>query len=350
MQLLLSRLLIAALPFLVLNQVTGHPKEFTVGVLYWSSSIPGQVAMRRGLEEKNRTLNEVRREQGLPQIRLITQVAGDGSEGIRNQVQQMNQMIRQKPDLIIVQPTDISALSSSLTEANRTGIPVIAYDQYIRGGSLVSFISSDNFAAGYHGGEYIGSTVKPGSHLRIILVDYPHVSSTVERVDGFLSGLKSAGRSYTVLRSYKAVEPVSGRNAGKAILRDFPQKGSIDVIFTVNDGGGLSVVDELYRAGRREIAVATTDGDPASIENIKAGRLTVIDSAQFCGPMGAIALTAAADYLDGKKVPKQILIPPFPVTRETAAKYPGWMGPIPGPFRKPWKSSEPLWKGDLNYK
>jgi ribose transport system substrate-binding protein len=333
---------------LVLLTVPAGAREFRIGVLYWSMNIPGQVAMRNGLESEVKSINKVVLKDGRPTVKLEIRVAGDGEAGIKNQIQQMRELIAMHVDLIIVQPTDNAALAASLRAANKARIPVVAYDQYISGGILSAYRTSDNYQAGYLDGEYVSSLFPNGKEIRLILVEYPHVSSTVERVNGFLDALKEAGRRYKVLKSYSAVEPVSGRKAASDILRDFPKKGSIDVIFTVNDGGGLSVVDGLSNAGRNEIMVATIDGDPASIYNIRVGRLTVIDSAQFCGPLGAEAMKAAYALLIGHTTPFHALVPVFPVTRRTLDLYPGWQGPIPASFKKPWKSKLPKWQRNLS--
>jgi ribose transport system substrate-binding protein len=319
--------------------------EYRVGVLYWSSNIPGQVAMSRGLETEARRINVEAAAKNRPAVRLLIRTAGDSRSGIENQIRQMKELIREKVDLIIVQPTDNAALAEPLRLANKAGIKVVAYDQYISGGKLAAYRTSDNYQAGYLDGEYIASLFSKAKGLRIVLVEYPHVSSTVERVNGFLEALEQAGQKYRVLKSYTAVEPVSGDKAGTMILKDFPARGSIDVVFTVNDGGGLAVVDKLAKAGRNEIMVATIDGDPASVENIRKGRLTVIDSAQFCGPLGAEAFRAAYGLLTNHKTPYHALVPVFPITRETLKRYPGWMGPIPTAFNKPWKSTSPKWTG-----
>ncbi|OQX11644.1 MAG: sugar ABC transporter substrate-binding protein [Desulfobulbaceae bacterium A2] len=322
-------------------------REFRVGVLYWSGNIPGQIAMSKGLEEEARKTNAAAAAHNRPTVRLMIQTAGDGSNGIENQIQQMKEMILDQVDLIIVQPTDNAALAEPLRLANEAGIKVVAYDQYISGGTMAAYRTSDNYQAGYLDGEYIASRFTPEQQLRIILVEYPHVSSTVERVNGFLDALDQAGQHYTVLKSYSAVEPVGGKEAGALILQDFPVPGSVDVIFTVNDGGGLAVVDQLAQAGRNEIMVATIDGDPASVENIRQGRLTVIDSAQFCGPLGAEAFKTAYALLIQEKTPYHALVPVFPITRETLDHYSGWTGPIPPPFTKPWKSAAPQWSGTM---
>lgn len=340
-------ILILPLILIYSSDILSAQKTFRIGVLYWSSNIPGQVAMRKGLEKEAAAINSRAAYSGKPSVKLVTKVAGDGSAGIENQIKQMNEIIKSGVDIIIVQPTDNAALAEPLRAANRAGLPVVAYDQYISGGTLAAYRTSDNYQAGYLDGEYIASKFPDGREIKVVLVEYPHVSSTVERVNGFLDALKDNGRKFKVLKSYTAVEPVSGKKTAAEILRDFPAKGSIDVIFTVNDGGGLPVVRGLAAAGRKEILIATIDGDPESISNIRAGRLTVIDSAQFCGPLGAEAMKAAYAILTGDKPPYHSLVPVFPVTRETLKLYPGWNGPLPGNFIKPWKSRNPDWTGQM---
>lgn len=318
-------------------------ENLRIGVLYWSMDIPGQVAMREGLEAEAARLNDEAKHNGQPALELIPRVAGNGPAGIERQIAQMHELIALRPKVILVQPTDNAALAQPLRAANAAGIPVVAYDQYISGGKLAAYVTSDNRQAGYLGGEYLAAQFPPGKTLRLILVDYPSVSSTVERLDGFLDALRERQRPYQILRRYQAVEPVAGRTAAASILREFPQPGSVDAIFTVNDGGGLAIVDALARAGREEILVASVDGDPRSVENIRSARLTAIDAAQFCGPLGAQAMRHAATLARGGKVPQQTLLPVFPVTRETLSAYPGWQGPIPPSFRKSWPAAQPMW-------
>lgn len=322
-------------------------QAYRVGVLYWSATIPGQIAMRQGLEQEVARINRAAAARGEPTIELLAQVAGDGAAGVERQIAQMRRLVAERPDAIIVQPTDNAALAELLRAANRAGIPVVAYDQYISGGQIAAYVSSDNHQAGYLGGEYLASVLPGGRPIRLVMVDYPLVSSTVERANGFLDALRDRGVAYRVLKSYRAVEPVAGAQAGAEILRDFPARGSIDAVFSVNDGGGLAVVQALHQAGRDEIAVATVDGDPASVANIRAGRLTRIDAAQFCGPLGAAAAAAAHALLRGQPVAAEIVIPTFPVTAQTLERYPGWAGPVPPSFDKPWPARQRVWQGQV---
>lgn len=342
-----SALALAALLLASPEAVRAQTQPIRIGVLYWSMNIPGQVAMREGLEAEAKALNAAARASGAPTVVLEAKVAGDGEEGITAQIRQMRDFVAGGVKLIIVQPTDNAALALPLKEANRAGIPIVAYDQYVSGGKLAAYRSSDNYMAGYYDGEYIASLFPDDREIRVVLVEYPNVSSTVERVDGFIDALVASRQRYKILASFRAVEPIGGAKAAADLLAAFPAKGSVDVVFTVNDGGGLALAKALYEAGRTEILHATIDGDPASVENIRKGRLTVIDSAQFCGPLGAEAMKAAYAILSGRPTPFHALVPVFPVTKETLKLYPGWMGPLPADFKKPWPSANPAWSGAL---
>ncbi len=338
---------VALLALLVASQgslAQDHTEPFQVGVLYWSMNIPGQVAMRHGLEAEAERINEAAKKSEQRPVVLIPHVAGDDVMGIERQIAQMNELIAKDVDIIIAQPTDNAALVRPLKAANDAGIPVVAYDQYISGGKLTAYVTSDNYQAGYLDGEYIAWKFPDTQTLKLILVEYPHVSSTVERVNGLLDGLRDQKQPYKILRSYTAIEPKSGKIAGESILKDFPNPGDVDVVFSVNDGGGLAVVDVLFAAGRNEICIATIDGDPASVKNIEDGKLTCIDSAQFCGRLGGESMTLAYRILNGEHVAEHTLIPVFPVTPETRERYTGWVGTIPEGFQKPWPSKKPYWE------
>ncbi len=116
---------------------------FQIGVLYWSMNIPGQVAMRKGLEEEAAKINrQADSVAGLQGVNLLVRVAGDGDKGIERQMQQMYDLVKQKPDILIVQPTVNAALAGPLMAANRAKIPVVTYDQYISGGEIASYLTS----------------------------------------------------------------------------------------------------------------------------------------------------------------------------------------------------------------
>ena len=62
--------------------------------------------------------------------------------------------------------------------------------------------------------------------MKIVLVEYPKVSGTVERVDGFIDALHKENQKFKIIATYEAVEPIGGKKAGADILLKFPDKKS----------------------------------------------------------------------------------------------------------------------------
>ncbi|MBV2169782.1 MAG: substrate-binding domain-containing protein [Bdellovibrio sp.] len=290
--------------------------------------IEGQVAMRKGFEEEIGNFNK----KSSDKIKITPYVAGEGRKGIVQQVSQMDEAVKKKPHAIVIQPTDNSALASGLLLANKANIPVIAYDQYIVNGTLASFLTSDNYQGGWDDGLHVESLFDRSHEIQIVVFEYPRVSSTIDRVDGFFDALRSRGQKFRVLKRYDAVDPESGEKAAKKFLQDFPTKGSVDLILTVNDGGGISIVKALWEKKRTEIRHATFDGAPESIQNIKEERLTVVNSAQYCAELGRETARTLIAALLGKSISPKKLIPTFPVTKQNVKEYPGWMGRPTGNF------------------
>ena len=69
-------------------------------------TIPGQIAMRKGLESEAERINTQALSKAQPKVELLVRIAGDGQSGIERQISQMYELIKLQPDAIIVQPTD----------------------------------------------------------------------------------------------------------------------------------------------------------------------------------------------------------------------------------------------------
>ncbi len=316
-------------------------KDIDVHVFYWSSRIEAQVAMRRGLEEEIKKHNT----SGGRTINLIPHIAGEGRLGVSNQIHQLESAIESNPDALIVQPTDISTVSRSIQDAGAKKIPVFTFDQFVLNAKVQSYVASDNYQAGWNNGIYVESLFPKGQEIKIVVFEYPRVSAVINRIDGFFDALRSRNRKFVVLKRYDSVDPISAADTVASMLKEFPKKRSIDLIFTVNDGAGNTVVEKLWNKGRKEILHATIDGDPVAIGNIKDHRLTVIDSAQFCAEMGREIARQLIDYFSAKPVISKLLIPTFPVTKETVSQFKGWLSvPVAPPksFSDPRMSEEPI--------
>ena len=79
----------------------------------------------------------------------------DAQDDTAKQISGIEDLILQKVDILLVNPTDSSAISSAVQSANEAGIPVITIDRSSEEGDIETFIASDNVAGGELAAEYL---------------------------------------------------------------------------------------------------------------------------------------------------------------------------------------------------
>jgi len=308
--LILSLVIIVA-AFTVCNPIAA-PKVWTLGVIQMTQDIPVQIAMNGGMDERAAELGNVKI------------VALNGNMDVATQINGIENFIQQKVDAIILNPADADSIVNGVKAANAAGIPVFTFDTNANGGEVISFIESDNGAAGRLNGEYMAWRLKGKGNVAIL--DLPSVSCVRVRTDNWKAVMK-AYPDIKVVQTEIAASVPDGLKMAENILQAHPD---LDAFFAINDPGGLGAAQAIKAAGLQDkIFVAAVDGDPKAVEMIAAGDIYGFTACQFGAEIGRVACQTAYDYLNGEKVPSHILIPVMPVTIENYKKYPGWKGALP---------------------
>lgn len=71
----------------------------------------------------------------------------DAQNDPAKQTSDIEDLIQQGVDIILINPTDSSAVASAIESANKANIPVITVDRSADGGEVVAHIASDNVAS-----------------------------------------------------------------------------------------------------------------------------------------------------------------------------------------------------------
>src|SRR5574344_277479 len=103
---------------------------YKIGVSLSTLNNPFFVSIREGIEEKAK-------EEGAEVV--VSDAQNDSSV----QSNQIEDLITQKVDLIIVNPVDSTAISSSVQKANEANIPVICVDRGSEDGEVLSLVASN---------------------------------------------------------------------------------------------------------------------------------------------------------------------------------------------------------------
>ncbi|WP_260285799.1 ribose ABC transporter substrate-binding protein RbsB [Peribacillus aracenensis] len=270
-------------------------KDVKVGVSISTLNNPFFVSLKDGIEKEAK-------EKGMK----VTVV--DAQDDTAKQISGIEDLILQKVDVLLVNPTDSAAISSAVQSANEAGIPVITIDRSSDEGDIETFIASDNVAGGEMAAEYLVKEL--GDKAKVVeLEGVSGASATRERGKGFHN---IADKQLDVLTSQTAeFDRTKGLNVMENILQG---NKDIQAVFAHNDEMALGAIEAIKAAGK-DIIVVGFDGNDDALKAVENGELKAT-IAQQPALIGEEAVNAAEKILKGDKVDETISVPLKLVTKE----------------------------------
>ncbi|TFH61965.1 ribose ABC transporter substrate-binding protein RbsB [Peribacillus frigoritolerans] len=263
-------------------------KGVKVGVSISTLNNPFFVSLKDGIEKEAE-------EKGMK----VTVV--DAQDDTAKQISGIEDLILQKVDVLLVNPTDSAAISSAVKDANDAGIPVITIDRSSDEGDIETFIASDNVAGGEMAAEYLVKEL--GEKAKVVeLEGVSGASATRERGKGFHN---IADKQLEVLTSQTAeFDRTKGLNVMENILQG---NKDIQAVFAHNDEMALGAIEAIKAAGK-DIIVVGFDGNDDALKAVENGELKAT-IAQQPALIGEEAVNAAEKILKGDKVDDTISVP-----------------------------------------
>ncbi|MNJ48039.1 D-ribose-binding periplasmic protein precursor [compost metagenome] len=107
------------------------------------------------------------------------------------------------------------------------------------------------------------------------------------------------------------------------IAEDIIQAHSdLDAFFAINDPSALGVAAAIAASNRDDIGVYSIDASPDGKEALLDGSFTAV-AAQVPIQIAETSFHLAVDYLEGKDIEQEILLPSHAVTKEMAEETAG---------------------------
>lgn len=201
--------------------------------------------------------------------------------------------------VLLINPTDSTAVGNAVAIANRNKIPVITLDRGAAKGEVVSHIASDNVAGGKMAGDFIAEKLGDGAKV-IQLEGLAGTSAARERGEGFKQAIEAY--KFEVLASQPAdFDRTKGLNVTENLLAS---KGAVQAIFAQNDEMALGALRAINAAGKKVLVVGF-DGTEDGVKAVKSGKLaaTVAQQPELIGSLG---VETADKILKGEKVEAKI--------------------------------------------
>lgn len=268
---------------------------------------PYYADMQKGAEEAAQKL-------GLP---IIVQ-APEREVDVEKQMQIVENLIQRKVAAICLAPCGSKEIVPGIIKANQERIPVLILDTRVdagilrqAGGSVTTFIGSDNLEGGRMAGDYLAKALG-GKGKVAVLEGIPGHETSDERARGFRTVLQANPGIQIVSSQTANWERDQGFNVFQNILQAQPE---VRALFACNDLMALGAVEAIAAAGKTgTIHVVGFDALTDAREAILNGTMDA-SVAQHPYDIGRLAVENAHRAIKGEPV-----APEIPVTMELITK------------------------------
>lgn len=226
-----------------------------------------------------------------------------------SQIKVVEDFIVNKVNGIVLAPLDDTALRIPVSEATKSGIPVVIIDSALKSEDYVSFVATDNLKGGELAGKRMIELL--GGKGKVVMMRYQEGSaSTHDREEGFLSAMKAAkGIEVVSSNQYGGATTESAQKTGENLLTPYTKADgslAIDGIFCPNESttfGMLRVLQDGGTAGK--VKFVGFDSSPKLVDALKDGQINglVIQNPYKMGYLGVKTLVQS---LKGTTVEKRI--------------------------------------------
>jgi ribose transport system substrate-binding protein len=228
------------------------------------------------------------------------------------QIQIVDSMTARRVDGIALAAAERKALVQSVDRAMAAGIPVTIFDSGLDSTNYMSFVATDNYAAGKLAASTLGRLLN-GNGKAAVVLHVPGSFSTMERERGFEDGIKEFPGINVVQRQYGMSDRAKALAAAENILTAHPD---LDGIFASTEPSSRGAALALKARGLSDkVKLVAFDSSDTMIEDLKGG---TIDAMVVQDPfrMGHEAVRSIVDKLNGATPPKRLDLEAIVVSRE----------------------------------
>ncbi|NMC81841.1 MAG: ABC transporter substrate-binding protein [Armatimonadetes bacterium] len=225
-----------------------------------------------------------------------------------SQIKVVEDFIVDKVSGMVLAPLDDTALRTPVSEAVKSGIPVVIMDSALKGEDYTSFVATDNFKGGVLAGKRMVELL--AGNGRVVMMRYQEGSaSTHEREEGFLSVMKNEPAIQVVSSNqYGGATTESAQKTGENLLARYGTGPGrvLDGIFCPNESTTFGMLRALQDGGHAGyVRFVGFDSSPKLVDALKAGEIhgLVLQNPYKMGYTGVKTVVA---HLRGEKVQKRI--------------------------------------------
>lgn len=251
-------------------------------------------------------------------VKLIVKSASQETS-IEQQVQIVEDLVRDKVDAIVIAPGDSQRLVAVLKRAQDAGIAVVNIDNQLdpatvrsQGLKTVPFVSVDNKRASYQAAKFVADSITKPTQV-IVIEGIRSADNAQQRTAGFEQAINE-NKNLRVVAKVSANWKIDEGYA--ATQQAFASHPNIGAVFAANDMMALGALRYLAESRRAGVRVVAYDAIPEARDAVKAGALAVTVDQQ-AAEQGYQGVALAVRALASQSLPETMLVDAKLVTAQT---------------------------------
>ncbi|QND54741.1 ABC transporter substrate-binding protein (plasmid) [Phyllobacterium sp. 628] len=297
-----STLLTAVAALALLATPALAKEKLKIGMTFQELNNPYFVSMQEALKEAAASIG-------------ADVVVTDAGHDVTKQISDVEDMLQQKIDILLLNPTDSAGIEAAVHAAKAAGVTVVAVDANANG-PVDTFVGSKNRDAGYLSCKHLGQALNGNGEVAIL--DGIPVIPILQRVEG----CKAALAEFTGIKLVDTQNGRQDRSVALGVVENMIQShANLAGIFSVNDGGAMGALSAIQGSGR-DIKLTSVDGAPEAVKAIADGTPFIETTAQFPRDQVRVGLAMAlAQKWGARVVPKEVPIDVMVVDSKNAAGF-----------------------------
>jgi ribose transport system substrate-binding protein len=217
---------------------------------------------------------------------------------VDQQIQILAGVVEQGPDAILLAASDYNRLVPYVEAARERAITVVTLDSALNSDIPVSFVATDNVAAGMEAGTEIDRLVPEGRSIALIS-HIRGVATAIDRERGVLEALAHRSPEHLLGPFYTENDLELAYETTERLIREHPDLGGV---VALNENSTVGAGRALRDLGLHdEIALVGFDNSKEEIEFLEDGVVKAL-VVQRPFNMGYVGITTVVEALRGRKV------------------------------------------------
>lgn len=221
------------------------------------------------------------------------------------QIQVVDAMVAQKVSALAISATDENTVAQAVQRAIDARIPVSVFDSGVNAKGYLTFVATDNLAAGVTAAERLAVLVHGKGKVGMVM-HKPGGTSTMLREQGFEAAMKKYPGLTIAARQYGMADRAKARAAAENMLTAHPDLAGLFASSEASSLGAMQAIESRGLSGK--VKLITFDTSDSHVAALKAGTIDLM-LVQDSRRMGYEVVKSLATKLQGGTPPVRLDLP-----------------------------------------